>query len=238
MNQRMFPVAILAGGLATRLMPLTETIPKALIDINGEPFVAHHLRLLHAHQIERVVMCVGHLGEMIRERIGGGEDFGLQIEYSFDGSKLLGTAGAIKKALPLLGEAFFVLYGDSYLDFDYRNAQSIFESSGKLALMTIYRNEGRWDTSNVEYTNGVIRAYDKQRPTASMHYIDYGLGLFRQSSFEMVPQDEPYDLAVVYQRLLERGELAGFEVSQRFYEVGSPEGIEETRRYLASRSTR
>ena len=230
----MFPVAVLAGGLAKRLQPLTEAIPKALIDINGEPFIAHDLRLLRTHGIQKVVICVGHLGEMIRERIGTGEDFKLQIQYSFDGSKLLGTAGAIKNALPLLGEAFFVLYGDSYLDCDYGEVQSTFEISGKPALMTVYRNEGRWDTSNVQYEAGAVCAYDKQSPTSSMRHIDYGLGVFRGSAFEKIPDNQPYDLAAVYQHFLERGELAALEVRQRFYEIGSFEGIEEMRRHLRS----
>ena len=227
-------MAVLAGGLAKRLEPLTERIPKALVDINGEPFIAHGLRLLRSHGIEKVVICVGHLGEMIRERIGAGEDFKLQVQYSFDGSKLLGTAGAIKKALPLLGETFFVLYGDSYLDCDYREVQSSFEKSGKPALMTVYRNDGRWDTSNVEYEGGAVCDYDKQRPTSSMRHIDYGLGVFRRSAFEKIPDNQPYDLAAVYQHLLARGELAALEVHQRFYEIGSFEGIEELRRHLRS----
>jgi N-acetyl-alpha-D-muramate 1-phosphate uridylyltransferase len=230
----MFPVAVLAGGQAKRLKPLSESIPKALVDINGEPFIAHGLRLLSNHGIEKVVICVGHLGEMIRERIGAGEDFKLQVQYSFDGSKLLGTAGAIKKALPLLGETFFVLYGDSYLDCDYREVQSSFQESGKPALMTVYRNDGRWDTSNVEYEGGAVCVYDKQRPTSSMRHIDYGLGVFGRSAFEKIPDNQPHDLAAVYQHLLARGELAALEVHQRFYEIGSFEGIEELRGHLRS----
>ena len=142
----MLTVALLAGGLATRLRPVTKRIPKSLIEVNGEPFVAHQLRLLQANGIRRVVLCVGFLGEMIREQIGGGERFGVEVEYSFDGDKLLGTAGAVKQALPLLGDSFFVLYGDSYLVCDYAAAATEFRTSGKLALMTVFRNEGKWDT--------------------------------------------------------------------------------------------
>ncbi len=229
----MLPVAILAGGVATRLRPLTETIPKALIDVNGEPFIAHQLRLLRANGIERVIVCAGYLGEMIRECVGNGVRFGLQVGFSFDGSRLLGTGGAIKKALPLLGEAFFVLYGDSYLPCDYRAAQIEFERSGSLALMTVFRNDGRWDRSNIEFVNGRVGAYDKRHHTPRMHHIDYGLGVFRQSAFEIVPDGQPYDLATLYQCLLTQGELVAYETSQRFYEIGSLEGLEETRRYLA-----
>jgi N-acetyl-alpha-D-muramate 1-phosphate uridylyltransferase len=237
MNPEPLPVAILAGGLATRLGQLTQRMPKALIDINGEPFVAHQLRLLQHRGVKRVVLCVGYLGEMIRDKIGDGEDFGLEIHYSFDAPRLLGTAGAVKKALPLLGNAFFILYGDAYLDCDYDEVAHAFRDSGKLALMTIYRNEGRWDKSNVECSNGTLIAYDKERPTERMRHIDYGLGAFKRSAFNNVSVDEPYDLAAVYRCLLERKQLAAFEIGHRFYEIGSLQGVEETRRHLSSRGT-
>jgi NDP-sugar pyrophosphorylase family protein len=230
----MLPVAILAGGLATRLRPLTETIPKALIEVNGEPFVAHQLRLLRANQIERVVICAGYLGEMIQEAVGYGEQFGLQIEFSFDGPQLLGTAGAIKKALPVLGGSCFVIYGDAYLPCDYRAVQTTFEQSNQPALMTVFHNQGRWDTSNVEFVAGRILVYDKHNRTSRMQYIDYGLGIFDPSAFNIVPDDQPYDLAKLYQQLLQQGQLAAYEVEQRFYEVGSFAGLEETCCYLAT----
>lgn len=236
MSTGFFPVAILAGGVAARLQPLTESLPKALVDVNGEPFIAHQLRLLRANGIERVVVCAGYLGEKIQECVGDGARFGLQVLFSFDGPPLLGTAGAVKKALPLLGETFFVLYGDTYLPCDFGAAQTGFEKGGRLALMTIFRNDGRWDASNVEFGKGRIVAYDKRHPTPWMHHIDYGLGVFRRFAFEGVPSDRPYDLATLYQDLLRRGELAACEVDQRFYEIGSFEGLEETRRYLAAQA--
>ncbi len=230
----MLPAAILAGGLATRLRPLTEAIPKALVDVNGEPFIAHQLRLLRSAGIERVVVCAGYLGERIQGQVRDGARFGLRVEFVFDGPRLLGTAGALKQALPALGLAFFVLYGDSYLPCDYRAVQTVFAQSGKQALMTVFHNQGRWDTSNVEYGEGRILAYDKQHPTPSMHYIDYGLGVFTPSAFTRVPDHQFYDLAVLYQELLKDGELAAYEVHQRFYEIGSFVGLEEMRRYLAA----
>jgi N-acetyl-alpha-D-muramate 1-phosphate uridylyltransferase len=232
----MFPVAILAGGLATRLWPLTKTIPKALVDVNGEPFIAHQLRLLTVNGIEQVVICAGYLGEMIQEAVGDGKRFGLRVSFSSDGPRLRGTAGAVKKAAPSLGSCFFVLYGDSYLPCNYRAVQTEFKKSRRMALMTVFRNDGRWDRSNVESTNGHILAYDKQNQTARMHHIDYGLGVFHQSAFERVPEDQPYDLARLYQDLLEQGELAACEVRERFYEIGSFEGLEDTRRFLAAQS--
>ncbi len=229
----MLPVAILAGGLATRLRPLTETVPKALVEIRGEPFLGHQLRLLKRSGIDRVVLCVGHLGEQIRDYAGDGRAFGLDVDYSFDGPVLLGTAGALKKALPLLGREFSILYGDSYLPCDYAAAEKAFHDSRKTALMTIFRNGGQWDYSNVEYSEGRIRAYDKAKRTPAMEYIDYGLGLIRREPFDALPEEQPADLAAVYQDLLTRGELAGYEVPGRFYEIGTPQGIRDLEEYLS-----
>jgi NDP-sugar pyrophosphorylase family protein len=236
MSRELLPVAILAGGLATRLQPLTRTLPKALLDVNGEPFIAHQLRLLQASGIERVVVCAGYLGEMLQAFVGAGTRFGLRVEFSLDGPQLLGTAGAIKRALPLLEESFFVLYGDAYLPCDYRAVHAAFEQSGQLALMTVFRNDGRWDRSNVQLVNGHILAYDKQHPTEQMHHIDYGLGVFHPSAFATVPDDQPFDLATLYRDLLSRGHLAAHEVAQRFYEIGSLAGLQETRCYLATQA--
>jgi len=230
----MLPIAILAGGLATRLRPLTETVPKALIEVAGEPFLAHQLRLLRRHGFDRVVLLVGYRGEQIQEFAGDGRAFGLQIEYAFDGPQLLGTAGALRRALPILGEAFAVIYGDSYLPCDYHAALAAFRESGKLGLMSVYRNEGLWDSSNVEFTSGRILAYDKANRTPAMRHIDYGLGVFHRAAFDNVPEGRPCDLAAVYVDLLRRGELAAWESPERFYEIGSVEGIESLREFLQS----
>lgn len=229
----MLPVAILAGGLATRLRPITETIPKALVEIRGEPFLGHQLRLLRERGLEHAVLCVGYRGEQIREYAGDGSAFGLRVDYSFDGPKLLGTAGAILRALPLLGENFFVLYGDSYLPCDYGAVEGTLLESGKDGLMTVHRNEGRWDTSNVEFSEGRILAYDKANRTSAMRHIDYGLGAFRRRPFDALPEGQAADLAGVYQDLLRQGELAAYEVPTRFYEIGSPEGIRELEEFLS-----
>jgi MurNAc alpha-1-phosphate uridylyltransferase len=228
----MLPVAILAGGLATRLRPVTETIPKALVEINGEPFLAHQLRLLAANGIRRATLCVGYLAEMIEEYAGNGSRFGVELTYSADGPRLLGTAGAVAKARPLLSESFFVLYGDSYLPCDYHMVETAFRESGRQALMTVFDNRDQWDASNVLFENGRIVAYSKKHRTPAMHHIDYGLGVFHGEAFDDIPKDEPYDLADLYQALLTRGELAGLEVSQRFYETGSFAGIQELTEHL------
>jgi NDP-sugar pyrophosphorylase family protein len=228
----MLPVAILAGGLATRLRPLTETIPKSLVEINGEPFLWHQLRLLRENGVERVVLCVSYLGEQVRDSVGDGSAFGLHIDYSFDGDTLLGTAGALKRALPFLSDRFFVLYGDSYLPIDLRAVEMAFRTSGKSGLMTVYSNEGQWDSSNVEFSDGRIVAYDKKQRTERMRHIDYGLGAFRATAFDRIPEGKVWDLAALYQDLLHSGELTAFEAPQRFYEIGSFTGIEELSAYL------
>ena len=227
------PVAILAGGLGTRLGELTKSIPKALIEVNGEPFIAHQLRLLRQNGVDRVVLCISHLGEVIRGFVGDGTAFDLHVDYSYDGPVLLGTAGAIRQAQPLLGEQFFILYGDSYLPCDYAAVANSFQSSGKSGLMTVFRNKGRWDSSNVEYSDGRIIAYDKKNRTPRMEFIDYGLGLLRAEALARIPGGQPFDLAQLYQDLLRDGQLAAFEVKMRFYEIGSLEGIQDLSNYLA-----
>ena len=228
----MLPCAILCGGLATRLRPITETIPKSLVPINGEPFLAHQLRLLQQRGVHNVVLCIGHLGEMIQDFAKDGRDFGLNIGYSFDGAPLLGTAGAIRKALPQLNNQFFVLYGDSYLDCNYTAIADAFTASNKRGLMTIYRNEGSFDTSNVQAENGSILRYDKKNRTPQMHYIDYGLGAFHRYVFEELQSNQICDLADIYKSLLAARELAAYEVKERFYEIGSPAGIADLEQYL------
>jgi NDP-sugar pyrophosphorylase family protein len=229
----MLPIAILAGGLATRLRPITESIPKALVEIAGEPFLAHQLRLLRAAGYEHVVLCVGHLGEMVRDFAGDGAAFGLHIDYSFDGPRLLGTAGALVRAMPLLGDRFSVIYGDSYLPCDYAAAERAFEESGLCGLMTVHRNEGRWDASNVEFDGFRVVRYDKANRTPAMKHIDYGLGVLRRDAFAGVTPDGPHDLAAVYQDLVGRGELAAWESPDRFYELGSREGIADLTEFLS-----
>ncbi len=230
-------VAILAGGLATRLRPATEQMPKSLIEVAGRPFIVHQLELLRRHRLRDIVLLVGHLGEMIRDALGDGRRWDVRVRYVFDGPRALGTGAAVRRAIDELGDAFFVLYGDSYLECDYAAVEQAFLDSGKRALMTVYRNEDCWDRSNVLFSDGRLLQYDKTHRTSGMHHIDYGLGVFRQSAFTGWPDDEPFDLSVVYRDLLTNDDLAGFEVPTRFYEIGSPAGLEETRTYLAAKGT-
>src|SRR5262245_28036780 len=229
------PVAILAGGLATRLRPITERVPKVLIPVAGQPFLAHQLALLRQQGIARAVLCLGHLGEMVQRDFGDGSAHGVRLEYACDGPVLLGPGGALKGALPLLGDKFFVLYGDSYLPIDFRPVAALFERSGKLGLMTVYQNEGRYDTSNVVFGENEIKVYDKKNKRPDMRHIDYGLSVFKAAAFAEWPADRPFDLSDVMQRLVGQKQLAGFEVKERFYEIGSHAGLAELEALLSTR---
>jgi len=230
----MLPIAILAGGLATRLRPFFVDKPKSLIEIAGEPFLAHQLRLLRSQGVRSVVLCAGYLGEQIQEFAGDGRRFGLDIVYSWDGTKPRGTGGALKYALPLLGPTFFVIYGDSYLTCSFSEVESAFWASGKPGLMTVFRNHDQWDRSNVEFSSGMIRSYSKNNRTDGMQHIDYGLGVLTDHALNSVPDDKFYDLAELYGSMLREGQLAGLEMADRFYEVGSFAGIEALSKLLSS----
>ena len=226
------PVALLAGGLATRMRPLTEKIPKSLLEVAGEPFIAHQLRLLQRQAVTRVVVCAGYLGEMVEAFVGDGARFGLSVSYSYDGDKLLGTGGALAQALPDLTDEFVVMYGDSWLNTDFAAVVDAFRASGKLGLMTVFQNENAWDKSNVEFEDGVICNYDKRVQTPAMHHIDWGLGVLKAAAFAPWRTSEKFDLADLYSGLVEQGQLAGYEVAERFYEIGSMTGLDETNLFL------
>lgn len=228
----MLPVAILAGGLATRLRPITETIPKALVDVAGKPFIARQLGYLREQGISQVVLCIGYLGEAIREVVGSGESFGLKVSYSEDGPELLGTGGALTKALPLLGEQFFVLYGDSFLPVSFSAVQEAYEKSGRPALMTVLKNQNQWDKSNVLFVDDQLLEYNKLAPRKEMTYIDYGLGVVSASVLKQRTVGRSFDLAGVYQDLSLQGQLVGLEMYERFYEIGSHTGLREAEEYF------
>ena len=234
----MFSVAILAGGLATRLRPITEEIPKSLIEVAGQPFICHQLEYLRKQDISSVVLCIGYLGEMIQEIVGNGSRWNIRVSYSPDGPSLLGTGGALRQALPLLGEHFFVLYGDSYLPIDFSDVEKTYVGSGKKGLMTILKNQNQWDKSNVEFDAGQIIEYNKTVIRPPMHYIDYGLGLLQGAALQAYPSGESFDLSKVYNDLSLAGELAGYEVFERFYEIGSHQGIADAQAYLLEKTAK
>lgn len=227
------PVAILMGGLATRLRPITLTIPKAMVPVAGKPFVHRQLEYLSKQGVRHVVLCTGHLGEQIAASVSNGSAFGLHVDYSPDGPVALGTGGALKRALPLLGPEFFVLYGDSFLPVDYAPILAAFRASGRRALMTVLKNADRWDKSNAHFEHGVVPEYNKHAPRPEMRHIDYGLAVLSAQALSEVPEGQSVDLADVYHRLSLSGQLAGFEVTERFYEIGSHEGLLEAEHYFS-----
>jgi NDP-sugar pyrophosphorylase family protein len=226
------PVAILAGGLATRLHPITETIPKALVEVAGKPFILRQLDYLRRQGVGRVVLCTGFLGEQIEAVVGDGAASGLSLSYSQDWPNLMGTGGALRQALPLLDSQFLVLNGDSYLPIDFASVERNFLASGKPALMTVQRNADRWDKSNVLFRDNVIVEYNKSAPSSDMRHIDYGLGAISAQVLVDENTTGPLDLADVYHRLSLSGQLAGYEVHERFYEIGSHKGLAEAADYF------
>ena len=224
------PVCLLAGGLGTRLGEQVRTTPKPLVEVAGEPFLLHQLRLLARCGVSTVVLCVGYLGELIEREIGA-ERYGIRIAYSYDAPELDGTLGAVRRAGHLLGDRFLVLYGDTYLRIDYADVAERWIASGLPGAMTVLRNNGRWDTSNAEYANHRVVAYDKVTPASTMTWIDYGLGGLTAAALDRVAPAER-DLADLYRQLADRGELFGYPATERFYEIGTPAALAEADTFL------
>ena len=224
---------MLAGGVGCRWGVAAASTPKALLPGAGRPFLFPQLDLLKRHGAVLVVLSIGYLGDQIRDAVGDGANFGLDVRYSEDGPAPIGTAGAIRKAAPLLGQRFLVLYGDSYLRIDYADVNRAALRSGLPALMTVLRNEGRWDTSNVDYADNRVLRYDKQSPDQAMAYIDYGLSVITQEALDCT-DPAVADLSDVFSSLSERGLLAGYQASERFYEIGTPAALAETSAFLSA----
>ncbi len=228
----MIPVIILAGGLASRLKPITKKIPKSLVKVKGEAFILHQLRNLKNQGIEKIIICVGHLGEKIKDVIGNGSKFDLNINYSSEGEKLLGTGGAILNAMHYINDDFFILYGDSWLEINYKQVYKKYIDSKKLGLMTVYKNSNLWDKSNVEFCNNEIKNYSKIHTNKNMTYIDYGLGILSKKTFNNRKIGTVFDLSEIYEDLSKRGELANYIAKKRFYEIGSHKGLIEIEEYF------
>jgi NDP-sugar pyrophosphorylase family protein len=222
---------ILAGGLATRLSALTDRTPKSMVRIGGRPFLEYQVELLRRNRVKDLLLCVGHLGGQILDYFGDGERLGVRISYSFDGEELLGTGGALRRAEALLHDKFFILYGDSYLLYDYRAIGEHFEKFDEVALLVVYRNENRYDRSNVIIENGRVKLYEK-RPREGMVHIDAGLSILRKTVLELAPRDRSFDLSDLYGELARREKMLAYQVNQRFYEIGSPEGLREFRNLM------
>jgi NDP-sugar pyrophosphorylase family protein len=232
----MLPIIVLAGGLATRLRPITDTIPKALISINNIPFVLHQLDLFKRRGIKDVHFCLGYLGKMVEDIVLGSKFVdSMNINFYYDGDKLLGTGGAIRNVMNLLPNDFFVTYGDSYLDIDYKEVGLFFKANRlneKTALMTVFKNHNKWDSSNVVFKEGKVTLYSKKNKDPKMQYIDYGLGVLTKKDFESYKEGSIFDLADIYEGLSVNGNLLGIPMKQRFYEIGSFDGINDISNYL------
>ena len=228
-------VVILAGGQATRLRPLTDEVPKSLLDIVGRPFLEYQLEFLNRGGAKDIVLCVGYLGEQIEGHCGDGRKLGVNLKYSYEKERLLGTAGALKNAEQLLQDPFFVMYGDSYLFLDFAAVMSYFDKVNKLGLMVVYKNYDRYDGSNVVIEGNLVKQYSKKDRAEGMVYIDYGASILRKQALELVPQNQVYSLEGLFDQLIEQKELLAYEVDKRFYQIGSPEGLEEFRRYISQR---
>ena len=231
----LLPVAILAGGLATRLRPLTDELPKSLLTVAGRPFIFHQLDLLREQGVKRVVLCIAHLGERIRAAVDAALAPGLSVSYSFDGATLLGTGGALRQALPLLGEEFFVVYGDSYVSCSLQRIQAAYREAQRPALMAITRNDDGREPCNVRFSRGLLLDYDKRAPRPDMRHIDFGVSVLSRTVFAASAHGEAIDLADILHDLAVRGDLAAFEVTERLHEIGSPQGLKDTEEFLARR---
>ncbi len=226
-------MVILAGGLGTRLRPLTAQLPKCMLPVGGRPFLEHQIELLRRHGIRDIVLCVGYLAEAIVDHFGDGHRLGVHLSYSWERDGLLGAAGALKNAEPLLAHEFLVTYGDSYLPLDYCSVMRRFRQSDRLALMVVYRNDNRWQPSNVAVRDGLVVAYDKERRGDGLAYINYGLLALRKRALRLIPEGTPCPEEEFYRQLIGRGQLLAQETSHRFYEIGSPQGLAEFRKLMA-----
>ncbi|MFM8270846.1 MAG: nucleotidyltransferase family protein [Gemmata sp.] len=229
------PVLILAGGKATRLGDITKAIPKALVPVAGRPFIDRQLEGLREQGVREVVMCVGHFADQLRAHVGDGAKYGVRVWYSFDGPTLLGTGGAVRRALPFVPEACFVLYGDSILDVSYAAALDAMPASA-LGAMTVFHNRNSFDKSNVVFRGGRLVRYSKTDTSADMTHIDYGLSILRRAAVERIPEGAATDLAELYSALVASGEMVGVEVFNRFYEIGSPVGLREAEEFVLRRA--
>ena len=230
-------VVILAGGFATRLGQLTINRPKSLVDILGKPFLAYQLELLQAGGVTDIVLCTGHLGKQIQENFGDGSKYGAHIRYSQE-DKPLGTAGALKNAEYLLKDSFFVIYGDSYLFLDIPKIMSYFVAQNKLGLDTVFKNNDAYDKSNIVIKGNMVTGYSKTEKTKDMVYIDYGAAIFRKEALQLTPEKSYSSLEDLFLRLIERQQLLAFEVKERFYEIGSPQGLKDFAEFAQNQLSR
>lgn len=228
-------IVILAGGIASRLYPLTKKIPKSMIKVCEKPFFNYQIDLLKKNQIDEIVMCIGIFSEQIIDYFGDGKKFGISIKYSKENpNDLLGTCGAIKNAEKYLDEVFFVMYGDSYLPINFNDIYEKFLKSKKYGLMTIYKNQNKFDTSNVAIENDLVSIYDKSQKNKNLQYIDYGLSILNKQVLNDIPSNKFVDLEFLFKQMIEKKMLTYYISEERFYEIGSEEGIRDFENFVKS----
>jgi len=221
-------IVIIAGGLATRLYPITQKIPKSMIEIGGKPFLQWQIKLLKKNKITDIILCVGQMAEQIEEYFGDGSKFGVKLTYSKEKpDQLLGTGGALKNAQDLLDDIFMVTWGDSYLDLDYQKVEKFFLKNNKLGLMSVWHNKNKIEPSNVTIEGNLIKSYSKKRLTKEIEYIDYGLLIFRKEALKFLPENQKTDFSVLNQALIKRKQLLAYNTGKRYYQIGNFPGLEE-----------
>jgi NDP-sugar pyrophosphorylase family protein len=231
----MLPVILLAGGLGTRMYPLTHQTPKSLIQVLGVPFINYQLSYLEKQGVTHVVLCVGHYGKLIEEHVKFHCVYNLKIDFSYDGNFQIGTGGAIKKALPFIKDNFFVMYGDSYLPVDFKKIEDNFFNFKKIGLMTVFLNRDNLDKSNVFFVDNKVMEYNKKAPKKNMKHIDYGISILSKSVFDLYDYQNSFDLSDLFYDLSISGNLYGYEVKERFYEIGSMNGLKDLENYFVNK---
>ena len=229
-------IAIICGGHATRLGSLAETIPKSMLDIQGKPFLQHQIEMLKKQNVTDIILCVGHLSEQIESYFGNGEEFGVNIKYSYDGDKKLGPMGAIKNAESLLEKEFFIMYGDSYIFVDFQKVYDFYKKHDKQACMVVYKNENRYDKSNLLVENSMVTGHKDLNKEKEMEYIDYGTSIISKESLDFISKDTFCSTGEFFKKLILKKELLAYEVDERFYHIGNLEALEELREYVKTHS--
>lgn len=228
-------ILILCGGLATRLGDIARDTPKSMIKIEGKPFLEYQIENLKKNSIEDIVLCVGHLYESIKDYFGDGKDFGVNIKYSYDGKKPLGPIGAVKNAKKFLENVFFIMYGDSYLRFNFKDAYDYFSNENKLGLMVVYKNNDKYDKSNIAVNGNQVIAYMNEKNSNNLNYIDYGSSILRKETLELIPNDSYFSTGELFSELINRNELLAYEVKKRFYHIGNPVALKEFKEFIRSK---
>ncbi len=223
---------ILCGGLGTRLQPITKKKPKSMVEIEGKPFLEYQLKLLKKNNLFDVILCTGYKSKEIEKYFGNGKKFGIKINYSKDNNELLGTGGALKKVKDLLDKSFLVMYGDSYLPFNFNLAISRFNKLNTLGLMVVYKNKNKYEKSNVLLGKNLIKEYNKEKSSKKMQHIDYGVSIFKKEILKNFPKDKTFDLSKIHKKLIKKAELSYFETKTRFYQIGDFKGLKEFKKYI------